>query len=229
MSTQDNFLSGLEASLTPHLLYPNAPRENDLTHANRLIRPAPEIGRRCRLDFDEGEFRAAALLHEIDRSTSLHQPIIELGQRRYRNNSGNKPKDEFLKKAGIEIFLKDKLSNSCFGLEARDRITRTVLEHSKRGDDLEHDPHLLTALRIADKLDRMGPYGICTAIIHHCPALPLFDPISPFGYKSTVEGKLGSVYDDWMRVFEWYAMLPFDAARAMAQAMTLRTYGLVPE
>jgi hypothetical protein len=95
------------------------------------------------------------------------------------------------------------LEESDFSDEAKERIIDADVKHGKRFNDPADSP-ILAGLRLCDKLDRLGDYGIITgAIAVQGSSLPIFDPRHPFGYGSTVDGKLKSAYDNWMRVTEW--------------------------
>jgi len=212
------FLENLATLLLPNYTLPNIGGGHDWPHVFRMLRMGPEI--RKRLDFDLGEFCTAVILHNLDRSTLLRSIIKERGLGWIRANFSNLPEDEgnreaMIRRMGLELYTRDNLSQSPFDDAARDRIVVAVLEHAKKDDELDKDSTVLTALRIADKLDRFGALGVLASAAFRGNEKPAYDPARPFSYASTEEGKLQSLYNDLMRILEWYAMLPFDWAREM--------------
>lgn len=166
---------------------------HDVWHVQRML----ILGERIRtiLDFDWYEFVAAAWLHNLDRAPQYRGPICTV----------------FGSVAGLALdFLKD----SPFSEEARQRIALAAATHGKK-DDEPGDSTLLTALRIADKLDRFNPLGALTAAMIHGYRIPLYDPDDPFGYESTEYDRLKTVYNDFFRLLEWVDMLPSDEARGL--------------
>jgi HD superfamily phosphodiesterase len=173
---------------------------HEFIHVERMIALAARISKI--LTFDMNEFRAAAWLHNLDRCPVFKPDIEQHGLR------------------GVCLNI---LAESPFSEEARERIGDTVLEHNKKEDE-PGDSTLLTALRIADKLDRFGPLGILAAAAHQGPRLLAYDPERPFLYDSTEEGKLKSIYNNLFRILEWVTMLPSDEARDLINPRRMRFY-----
>ena len=189
-----NLVGPLEAKLASLYAMPNSPGGHDILHVRRMIDMGPRIAEVTGLTFDLDEYAAAVLLHNIDRGAAVQgvAKLISLGQ-----------------------LVKVLLDETAFSPEAKDRIIVVVLQHSKK-DDEPGDSTLLQAVRIADKLDRLGPLGIVSAAAFRGSELPLYDPVHPFGYTSTAEGKMmKTVYVDFFRVMEWVGMLPSDQARSL--------------
>jgi hypothetical protein len=221
VANRETFFEGLEKKLAPHYGPPQYSAGNDIDHIRRVIQIAESarginLGNGRILDFDSDELRAAALLHEMDRSRSLGEEIGKRAEKIYRNNSQSQPDPKILRRTGIRDLAKEYLRGGGFQPDQEERIITAVLEHSKKDDDLEHDSGVLTALRIGDKIDRMGPLGLISAAAHRGGSASLYDFRHPFGYGSTEEGRMKTVFDDHFRVFEWYAMLPCDDARELA-------------
>ncbi len=147
------------------------------------------------LNFNSDEYVAAVWLHNVDRNPETKTRIQRTG-------------------ISLGAICLGFLLDSPFEEETKIRIVDAVLQHPKKDDD-PSDSTLLTALRIADKLDRMGPLGIMASAAFRGNDLLPYDPQYPFGYSSTDEGKLRSCYNDLFRILEWYGMLPSEKARAL--------------
>lgn len=195
------FLKELEAKLGPLYTMPNAPGGHDVEHVHRMVALGERIRRATQLSFDQGEYQAAVWLHNLDRLSMVRgvEKLIPLNHL-------------------LEYLLKE----SRFDYMARARIIDAVLQHSKK-DDEPNDTPLLTALRIADKLDRLGPLGIVSGVAHSA-SMPLYDPANPFGYGTTVEGQMKTVYQNLFRMIEWVGMLPSDTARGLIDEKDMRAY-----
>lgn len=186
----ERFFEQLIAKLRPAYTPPNAKGGHDYTHVERMVK----LGERINfLEFNKQEYKVAVWLHNIDRSLKYWEEI---------------------ECDGIKAVVRRFLIESPFAWDARDRIVKAVFEHSKK-DDEPGDSTLLTALRIADKVDRFGALGVIAIVALHGNILLPYNPEEPFGYASTAERKLSSIYNDCFRVLEWYAMLPSDKARAL--------------
>ncbi|MBI3589500.1 MAG: hypothetical protein HY093_03780 [Candidatus Liptonbacteria bacterium] len=186
------FLDQLESALTSEYIPPKVFGGHDFTHVKQLISLAKDRIHRV-VSFDMDEFEAAAWLHNLDRASGFRDRV---------------------KAVGLESVCLSFLDKSPFEREARKRITKAVLEHSKK-DDEPGDSTLLVALRIADKIDRFSPSGILAIAAHSGMSYAAYDPKFPFGYTSTEEHKLKSTYNNFMRVLERYDMLPSDEAREL--------------
>ncbi len=224
MTNREKFFAELEKKLAPHYGPPNYSAGNDIDHIRRVIQIAEsargiDLNHNRVLDFDSDELRAAALLHEMDRSKSLGKRVLRSGKKWAKNHlsQGEFLNEKALRKIGIRQMVLYYLRGSGFSTEAKTRIVNAVIEHPKFADDLENDSGVLIALRIGDKIDRMGPLGLISAAAHRGGSASLYDFNHPFGYGSTEEGRLKTIYDDHFRVFEWYAMLPCNAARRLAK------------
>ena len=205
---ETQFLQELEAKLIPYYTPPACPGGHDFLHVKSMI----QLGSRIQLLMsDENrkpnllEYDVTCWLHNIDRPHELNKEI-----------GGDKRK--------LADICYDYLSGSPLSTEQRLRIVDAVIEHPKFKDDLDRDSSVLTAIRIADKVVRLGPDGIVSAAAFRGPELLAYNPNNPFGYQSTVEGKLKTVYNDFMRVLEWYEMLPFDWARDLVRERDMNAY-----
>lgn len=193
---------------------------HDTTHVERLISIGKIVQRITKLQFDWNEFVAAVWLHNLDRALKLRKEIEERGAAWAQKNQAyfddlihdEEDVKAFIRVRGLEIYCRELLEWSPFNEDARDRIVDAVLHHSKFADEPGDSP-LLTALRIADKVDRMGPSGIRDAAAHRGQVLPPYDEQRPFGYGSTEEDRMKTLYDDLFRILEWYGMLPSEEAR----------------
>jgi hypothetical protein len=127
--------------------------------------------------------------------------------------------------AEAETSLRELLQDSPFDEAARERIIQAIKVHPKFRDE-PSDSHLLTALRIADKIDKLedSTMGIIGACAMRGVQLLAYDPEHPFNYTSTNESKLKSIYNDFMRQLEWYGMLPSDEARGLVSIGSMRFY-----
>jgi hypothetical protein len=196
-----DFVEGLSSTLEFEYSAPRTPGGHDADHIKRMLRMESKIA--SVLDFDPWEYRVAVWLHNLDRIEAFRAPLKQKGVFGY-----------------VERVV---LEGSPFSPAARARIAYAVSRHAKK-DDEPGDSSLLTALRIADKLDRLGPLGILSAAAFRGGELPLYDARSPFGYASTAEERLKSVYNDFFRVLEWVGMLPSDAARSLINREHLAAY-----
>jgi hypothetical protein len=191
----------LKGVLIPAYTPPRAPAGNDHLHCDRM---ATYWGPRIRafLAFDTAEYLTACWLHNLD--------VTQTGKRPFEE---------------IEPELWGLLGDSPFGREARGRIVDAVRQHPKFKDD-PADSALLTALRIADKVDKLddATMGIIGACAMRGTQVLAYDPKQPFHYGSTDDGKLKSVYNDFMRQLEWYGMLPSDEARSLVADDSMRFY-----
>lgn len=209
-SEVSSFIQRLKEKLIPYYALPHAPGGHDVWHVQRVAQFGTKIRDRCRLDFDLDEFEVAAWLHNIDRVEPFLSDI------------------KCLRNEGIQEVKALAIVASRFFYEGKPfapreiaRIVDAVAQHSKK-DDEPGDSHLLTALRIADKLDRLNPVGFLTTVVAFGIDLPVCDPECPFGSGSTVEVRMRSVYDNFLRTFEWVPMLPSDEARSMIVKEDLR-------
>jgi hypothetical protein len=202
------YIEWLTHELKDRYTPPHVPAGNDWLHCDRMEKWGCKIAGieglpgQCRLDFNMQEYEVACWLHNIDAGVE-----------------GKKPFDS------VEPELRRLLAESPFDDTARERIIDAVRKHSKLKDE-PGDSYLLTALRIADKLDRLGEatMGIIAACSMRGIQVMAYDPAHPFGYTSTVEGKLKSIYNDFMRQLEWYGMLPSDEARGLVPLTSMRFY-----
>lgn len=141
-------------------------------------------------DVDPMEYRVTAWLHNLDRCLAIKEQIRDAG--------------------GLTEYLRVVLSESPFDQAGRERIIDAVLQHSKKEDDLAKDSPLLTAIRIADKLDRFTPFNMMAGPAHRSD-LPHYDADQPFGYQTNKPCHLKFFF--WN--LEWYGMLPYDWAREL--------------
>lgn len=203
------FLRELEAKLTPHYTPPACPGGHDFLHVKSMIQLGPQIQSLMMTEenkrFELFYYDITCWLHNIDRPHEFKKQI-----------GGDKRK--------LVDICDNYLSGSPLSTEKYLLVVNAVVEHPKFKDDLVNDSYLLTAVRIADKVVRLGPDGIVSAAAFRGPELLAYDPNNPFGYQSTVEGKLKTVYNDFMRVLEWYGMLPFDWARDLVKLEDINTY-----
>lgn len=199
----ERFMSELKENLTPLYTMPKAPGGHDVWHVIRVAKMGERIRKQCKLTFDLQEYEVAAWLHNMDRVEPFRSSIEHLNE----NGRTNKESVSIVANTIFE-------SDHPFSIEAKDRIIDVVIQHPKK-DDEQGDSHLLTALRIADKLDRLNPLGLMSAVAFRGPHVPLYDPKQPLAYGTTVEGRMKSVYDDFFRVLEWVGMLPSNGARAL--------------
>lgn len=181
----DKYFANLSDRLTP-FYQPKAMGVggHDVTHVLRLLETQKEIAEF--LDFDRYEYQAAVWLHNADRSRQLLESFPG---------------------ASLEVALAKFLEPSPFDELARNRIVTAVLEHGKR-DDGPNDSGLLQALRLADKWDRLGPLGVISWPAFRGSYLLPYNPANPFGYDSTAEGRMKTLYDGFFRILEWYSHFP---------------------
>ena len=188
----ETFLSTLAKSLEPYYLPPATPGGYDINHIHEMLRLGPQIKALTRyLDLDLDEYTAAVLLHNSDRPDELKK-MLKVGEVGWKEN--------------WRQYLLSFFPGGPFNEPAVGRIVRAVLEHSKKDDELE-DSVLLTALRIADKVVRLGPLGMMGQPANRGSYQMFYDPVDPFVYGSTEEDKLRAVWNDYFRVLEWIPML----------------------
>lgn len=211
-SDASSFIRRLKDKLMPYYALPHAPGGHDVWHVLRVAQMGPKIRDRCRqLDFDLEQFEVAAWLHNIDRVDPFLSEIRRLQSFGWLD--GPVPLTVV-----TMAFFKEAHP---FTPEAVDRIVDSVVRHSKKNDEPD-DSHLLTALRIADKLDRLNPVGFLSAVVDNGMRLPIYDPTCPFGEISTVEGRMKTLYEVFFRLLEWVPMLPSDEARSLIVKEDLR-------
>lgn len=193
-----SFFESLTARLRPLYAPPNVLGGHDTVHVEgvqalgeKIFPHMPEV--------DPDEYRVAAWLHNLDRCLAL--------------------KDEIKKSGGLANYARCLLETGPFSEESRERIIGAVLQHSKRDDDLEKDSPLLTALRIADKLDRLTPINIMAGPAHRSD-LPYYDANMPFDYRHNKPNHLK--YFLWN--LEWYGMLPYDWSRELVDRSFFRLF-----
>jgi hypothetical protein len=194
------YLDWLRAELESRYTPPHVPAGNDRLHCDRMAR---WWGSRIYvfLKFDRDDYVAACWLHNLDVTIT-----------------GKLPFPEAETEAGRLLEL------SPFEAEARKRIMDVLRQHPFKDDP--GDPTLLTAVRIADRVDKLddSTLGIVAACAMRGVQVLAYDPVRPFNYTSTEEGKLKSIYNDFMRQLEWYGMLPSDEARALVSGDSMRFY-----
>lgn len=200
------FTERLKEKLTPLYTVPNTPNAHDVWHVIRMVKLGSRIRQHCQLTFSLQEFEIAAWLHNIDR-VQPYLSDIELLE-----SSGHSYKEALA--VVVERFFRDRGNPFFEGVEAEARIIRAVVQHSKK-DDEAGDSHLLTALRVADKLDRLNPLGVLSVASFRSSQVPLYDPKQPLACESTAEGRMKSVYEEFFRLIEWVGMLPSDDARGL--------------
>ncbi len=197
------FQRSLELYLKPHYAPPNIFGGHDYTHVQRMVRLGSQIRDRLNIDFAMDEFVTAVWLHNLDRASSLKHDIQKAG--------------------GLSNYCLLLLATSSFNIHQRERILDAVMQHSKKDDD-PSDSALLTALRVADKLDRIGPLGILASAADRGGLLLPYNDKKPFQVESTAEKNLQTIYNDLIRVLEWYGMLPSDKARSLVNKRRLKFY-----
>lgn len=187
------FIASLEKGLKHRYTPPNVPSGHDFTHVQRLIVLGDKI---TFIRFDLNEYRAVCWLHNLDRCQDVAlDEVVQLT-------------------SGL-------LQGSPFSGVAQERICDAVVQHSKK-DDEPGDSTLLTAFRVADKVDRFSPSGLMATASLYGHKFLLYNPDKPFGFGSTEECLLKTIYDDHFRCLEWYAMLPCDEARRLIVPNWLR-------
>ena len=227
MKTHQDFLVKLQERLRPkYMPQANCQGGHDVTHVERLI----AIGKKITfLKFNMDEFVTAAWLHNLDRVPALPKGIEICLEAEAEKMFLDDPViteenvEAFIRTLGLGIYCSMLLERSPFNEWAQDRIVNAVMQQGKKDDELGDSP-LLTALRIADKLDRMGPLGIIANASFRGDNLLPYDPINPFGYDSTAEGKITTIYNGYFQILEWYGMLPSDEARDLVDQKKLRFF-----
>lgn len=186
------FLRILETTLTACYLPPATPGGYDLNHVNEMLRLGEKIKALPRYhDLDLDEYTAAVWLHNTDRPDALKKEL-RVGEDGWKER--------------WRLCVQSLLTGSPFDVATRERIVNAVLEHSKK-DDEPGDSTLLTALRIADKIVRLGPLGMMGQPANRGRFQMFYDPTAPFVYGSTEDDKLRAVWNDYFRVLEWIPML----------------------
>ncbi|OGG37499.1 hypothetical protein A2110_02850 [Candidatus Jorgensenbacteria bacterium GWA1_54_12] len=210
---RERFVRMLARKLTPFYLPPKTPDDvklypnaaHGLVHITGMLALEPRLqgvqGIDGPLYFDPYEFQTAVWFHNADRSLALERAL------------GVKGEGEIC--AAL-------LKGSPFDLRARERITDAMRQHAKK-DDEPGDSPLLTALRIADKVDRFSATGIWSSASHLWYLEP-YDRKNPFAYGSTSERGLTSQYGGLFRGLEWVRMLPSDEARKLIDPMGIRLF-----
>ncbi len=172
---------------------------HDVTHVLRIVNMEPQI-REVVPGFDHYEYRAAAWFHNADRSPDFMNPVQvpKVGER-----MGEPEHWRFSQ--SFEVAVRKLLEESPFDCDARDRIVDAAVHHGKKHDSLT-DSVLLQALRLADKWDRLGVMGTNAGGAFYGAYLLPYNPESPFGVSSTAEGGMSTLYHNFFRILEWYAM-----------------------
>ncbi|MBI3442661.1 MAG: hypothetical protein HY007_02755 [Candidatus Sungbacteria bacterium] len=199
------YLANLTATLISHYTPPNTGVGYDYNHIYEMLMWGPKIkALEPYRHLDLNEFVIAVWLHNTDRPALLKKEIGFVADRRM--SAG-----EFA--TVWAAYLHKLLVDSPFDEATRDRIVDAVIQHPKKFDE-PGDSVLLTTLRIADKIVRFGPLGMIGQPANNRGHM-FYDPKKPFGFGSTRESDLQTVYDDFMRVLEWYGILPSDEARSL--------------
>ncbi len=199
------YLTWLSGELKQLYTPPNVTAGHDVDHCDRMAKWGPKIlgiqglPEQGPLQFDMDQYTAACWLHNIDRAF------------RTKTEAYNK--------------LFALLEESPFDEAAKKDIEEVVKLHPKFADE-PGDSHLLTALRIADKVDRIATptLGVLVAAAFQGSRLVMYDRGNPFNYGSTAEDKLKSIYTDFFRQLEWYGMLPSEEARGLVSIDSMRFY-----
>lgn len=200
------YFEQLKQHLMPLYVPPRVTAGHDWPHCDRMAQWGPKIlgiqglPEQGRLRFDMDEYVTGCWLHNYDRVAGVE--------------GGN-----------VEGDLRALLCDSPFATERREGIIADMKAHPKFMDE-PRDDHRLTALRIADKLDRLddSTLGIMVACAFNGTRLLFYDPANPFHCASTAERALKSLYNDFTRQLEWYKMLPSDEARGLVNMESLRFY-----
>ncbi|MDO8483134.1 MAG: hypothetical protein Q7S86_04950 [bacterium] len=194
-----SFYDGLVDKLDPLYRAPHVFGGHDVVHVRGVERLGDKILPNM-LTVDTLEYRVTAWLHNIDRCIAL--------------------KDEVAAAGGLQGYLQTLLSDTLLFDEAgKRRIIDAVLQHGKKNDDPASDSQLLTAVRIADKLDRLTPLNIMSGPAHRND-LPHYDVNQPFGYRTNKPCHLKFYF--WN--VEWYGMLPYDWARELVDKDFFRQF-----
>lgn len=193
-----SFYNELIDELSPLYELPHVIGGHTVAHVRGVERLGENIFPRMP-EVDPFEYRVAAWLHNIDRCVALKTAVAKSG--------------------GLPEYLRLVLSESPFEEGAQARIVDAVLQHGKKDDDLVKDSPLLTAIRIADKLDRFTPLNLLAGPAHRSN-LPHYDEKQPFGYQTSADCHLKF----FLWNVEWYRMLPYDWARDLVVGNYFRQF-----
>ncbi len=191
------FAQAIQAWLSPIYVSPHGEGGHDLIHVCAIEKLGLRIAQF--LSFDPEEYRVASWLHNLDRCFALQPEIQRAG--------------------GLKQYLGAILGRSPFNEASRNRIVDAILQHSKRLDE-PADSSLLTALRIADRVERFTPLNIIASAAHRGHELPLYDRSQPFGFRTMRP----CVFKFFFWNLEWVGMLPSDEARALINPAYLRFF-----
>lgn len=187
----------LTGKLEPLYVLPHVLGGHDLTHirgmerlGGKILPHLPEVSAE--------EYRATVWLHNLDGCLALRQEVADAG--------------------GLSNYLADLLADSPFAQDEWARIADAVPRHGKKYDEVD-DSELLTAIRIADKLDRLTPLNIMSGPAHRSD-IPHYDAEAPFDYRHNKPNHLK--YFLWN--LEWYGMLPADWAREIVDEEFFRHF-----
>lgn len=154
---------------------------HDYTHCERML----AIGRKIDwLKFEWVEFELAVWFHNLDR----HEDYIPA-----------------IRQRGFADVCRGFIDADEFSPEMRERVIDAVTKHDLK-DEPSDASDLLKALRIADKVDRIGALGIIASAACRHNMMP-YDPERPFGQVNTSSVGIQTVYDDLMRLLEYYSIL----------------------
>ncbi|MBI2476222.1 MAG: HD domain-containing protein [Candidatus Taylorbacteria bacterium] len=193
-----NYYESLVAKLAPLYRPPHVIGGHTEVHVRGVEKLGEKILPRMR-EVDPAEYRVAAWLHNLDRCLALEAEIASSG--------------------GFASHLQWFLQDSPFDGAGRERIIDAVLQHGKKDDDPMNDSPLLTAIRIADKLDRLTPLNIMAGPTGRSD-LPSYDADQPFGYQTNKPCHLKF----FLWNVEWYGMLPYDWARELVDKNFFRLF-----
>ncbi len=214
-STIGEFLDELESKLRGEYTLDMVDGPHDWTHPFRVAELGPQLSRH--LGFDRDEFRAAAWLHNLDRHRGYKARIEYEAGRRALGRKGQHLADlireerrEHVQAAFREIGL-GFLEGSPFGPDAQARILEAAAKHATA--EWVGDSGLLTALKSADRIDWLGPIGIGGAF-YFWTANGMYDAVRPF--DQSLGDPRRDALTDMLRQLEWYAMLPSDGVREIA-------------
>ena len=183
------YFAGLVEVLRQHYTMPHVDGPHDWTHPERMVNIGKEL--EPLIPFHWHEFLVAVWLHNLDRAHFYRAHIQELGL------------------AGLCFEL---LDSSPFDADAKARIVDAVEKHLKL--DQPGDSLLLKAVQSADRLDWLGSIGIVGAAYFWTANGVYADPSDPFAPWE--KGVPRNFWQDAIRQTEWYAMLPSDEVRAIA-------------
>lgn len=193
------FYETLVAKLEPLYHVPHVLGGHDAVHVRGVERLGEKILPHMPT-VDQTEYRVTAWLHNLDRCLAIKEELVVTA-------------------GGLTAYLHVMLSESPFNQAGRNRIVDAVLQHGKKEDDLAHDSSLITAIRIADKLDRLTPLNMMSGPAHRS-GIPHYDLEQPFGYKTSKDCHLKF----FLWNVEWYEMLPYDWARRLVDPYFFRQF-----